>query len=158
LQKDAVYCAIYITAPVIQNQLDFDALLRSNLVDEVQVKDPQFKILRRRIAMLLGKWTPIKLAEQSKPLVYQIFHHLLNPEDEVNDQVVRVTAGRQLSNVVEAWEFEPKPFLPYIDDVLTRLMALIEEVELQETKMALLNTISVLSERMEEAVSTDSLQ
>jgi hypothetical protein len=102
--------------------------------------------------MLLGKWTPIKLANESKPLVYQIFHHLLNASDEVNDQVVRVTAARQLANVAAAWEFDSKPMLPFLDDILTRLMALIQEVEYQDTKMALLNTISILAERMEQHV------
>jgi uncharacterized protein (DUF3820 family) len=39
---------------------------------------------------------------------------------------------------------------------LDRLMALVQEVELAETKMALLNTISVVVERLEHNVSHQS--
>jgi hypothetical protein len=137
---------------MIHADLDFDALLTSNLVAEVQVEEPQYKVLRRRIAILLGQWVTIRVSKDNRPLVYQIFQHLLNPDDQLNDQVVRVTAGRQLKHVVDAWEFESQPFLPFIDAILTRLMALVEEVDLPETKMALLNTISVIVERTEHYV------
>jgi hypothetical protein len=72
----------------------------------------------------------------------------------LNDQVVRVTAGRQFSHVADDWDFQAQPFLPFAPDILSRLMALIEEVELPETKMALLNTVSVLVERLEHNVSS----
>jgi hypothetical protein len=78
---------------------------------------------------------------------------LLNEDDQLNDQVVRVTAGRQLKHVVDAWEFESQQFLPFAGDILSRVMALVEEVDLSETKLALLNTISVIVERMEHEVT-----
>lgn len=88
--------------------------------------------------------------------MYQIFRHLLNKDDQLNDQVVRVTAARQFRNVADEWEFSAEPFMPFAPDVLARLMALIEEVELTETKMALLNTVSVVVERLEHHVSKSS--
>ena len=90
-------------------------------------------------------------------MVYEIFQHLLNKDEEkFNDQVVRVTAGRQLKNIVDPFEFTPEPFMPYAPTLLGRLMALIEEVELNDTKMALLNTISVIVVKMQNHVSKDS--
>ena len=138
---------------MIHTQLDFDSLLVSNLVPEVQVQDAQYKVLRRRIAILLGNWVTIRVSKEHRPLVYQIFQHLLNQEDPLNDQVVRVTAGRQLKHVVDAWEFEAQQFFPFAADILSRVMALVEEVELSETKMALLNTISIIVERMEHQIT-----
>ena len=86
-------------------------------------------------------------------MVYQIFQHLLNKDDKLNDVVVRVTAGRQLKNVVDPFEFTAESFIPYATGILGALMSLIEEVDLSETKMALLNTISVIVVKMEHYIS-----
>ena len=89
----------------------------------------------------------------NRPTVYQIFQHLLNKDDKLNDVVVRVTAGRQLKNIVDPFEFTAESFIPYATGILGALMSLIEEVDLPETKMALLNTISVIVVRMEHHIS-----
>lgn len=81
--------------------------------------------------------------------MYQIFQHLLNKSEPLNDLVVRVTAGRHFKSIVDDWEFKPEQFLPFATDILSQLMMLIGEVELGETKMILLNTISVIVERLE---------
>ncbi|KAK5012194.1 hypothetical protein LTR60_004509, partial [Cryomyces antarcticus] len=149
LFKDSVYSAIGLAAQNIHQELDFDAFLSSTLVTEVQETRPGYNILRRRIAILLAQWISVEISEANRPLVYQIFQHLLDKADPLNDKVVRVTAGRQFKDIADEWDFKAESFLPYASDILTRLMALIEEVELTETKMALLNTISIVVERLE---------
>ncbi|WPH01658.1 importin-11 [Acrodontium crateriforme] len=151
LFKDSVYTAIGLAAPVVFEALDFDAFIRDVLVTEVQKQKPGFGIIRRRAAILLGQWISIKTTERQ--LVYQIFQHLLDENDPLNDLVVRVTAGRQFSKIVDDWNFNPEQFQPYADVILTRLMHLIEKTELTETKMALLNTISIIVERMDFRIS-----
>ena len=95
----------------------------------------------------------MKIASERKPIVYQIFQHLLDSSDPLNDQVVRVTAGRKFYEVANEWEFKAENFMPFAPAILDRLMALVQEVELPETKMALLNTISIVVERLEHSVS-----
>ena len=153
LFKDSVYTAIGLAAPVLHEQLDFDAFIIDVLVTEVQKQIPGYNILRRRAAILLGQWMSVKVSESSRPAVYQIFQHLLNKNDTLNDQVVRVTAGRQFKNICDVWEFNAEQFMPYAETTLTRIMQLIDEVELTETKMALLNTISVAVERLDHDIS-----
>jgi len=153
LFKDSVYTAIGLAAAVLQQHLDFDSFLSNTIVIEVQKQKPGFNILRRRIAILLGQWITVKVSAENRPLVYKIFQHLLDPNDSYNDQVVRITAGRQLKNIVDDWEFSPEQFLPYVQTTMTQLLSLIEQVENMETKMALLNTISILVERLEHHVS-----
>lgn len=142
LFKDSVYTAIGLAAPVVHEQLDFDAFIRQVLVAEVQKQTQGYSIIRRRAAVLLGQWISVKVSDDSRPAVYEIFQHLLNKDDALNDQVVRVTAGRLFKNICDDWEFKVEQFIPYAETTLTRLMQLIEEVELTETKMALLDTIS----------------
>lgn len=153
LLKDSIYAAIGLAAPVLERNLDFDFgyFLNNVLVEEVQIPQSGYNILRRRAAVVLGQWLPVKEG-LNRPLVYQIFQHLLNKGDQLNDQVVRVTAGRQLRNVVDPFEFAAEPFVPYVPSILGSLMALIEEVELPDTKLALLNTISVIVTKMERHV------
>ena len=151
LHKDSIYAAIGLAAPVLEQKLDFQGFLTSALVAEVQVQRPGYNILRRRIAIILGQWLPVKEG-LDRPLVYQIFQHLLDRTDQLNDQVVRVTAGRQLKNIVDPFEFAAEPFMPYAPNILGRMMELTKEVELPETKIALLNTISVIVLKMEQHV------
>jgi hypothetical protein len=151
LLKDSVYAAIGIAAPVLRKKLDFGAFLESTLVPEVQMQQAGYNILRRRIAIILGQWLPVREG-LNRPLVYQIFQHLLDKGDALNDQVVRVTAGRQLKNVIDPFEFAAEPFMPYTPVILGRLMQLVEEVELSETKMALLSTLNVIVTKMEHHV------
>ncbi|KAI4759022.1 ARM repeat-containing protein [Aureobasidium sp. EXF-3400] len=153
LFKDSVYTAIGLAAAVLQQHLDFDSFLSNTIVVEVQKQKPGFNILRRRIAILLGQWITVKVSAENRPLVYKIFQHLLDPNDSCNDQVVRITAGRQLKNIVDDWEFSPEQFLPYVQTTMTQLLSLIEQVENMETKMALLNTISILVERLEHHIA-----
>lgn len=154
LLKDSIYAAIGLAAPVLERNLDFDFgyFLNNTLLQEVQIQQPGYNILRRRAAVILGQWLTVKEG-LNRPLVYQIFQHLLDKEEQLNDQVVRVTAGRQLKNVIDPFEFAAESFMPYVPNILGRLMALIEEVELPDTKMALLNTISVIVTRMEQHIS-----
>ncbi|KAL8831886.1 MAG: hypothetical protein Q9191_000599 [Dirinaria sp. TL-2023a] len=144
--KDSIYAAIGLSAPILESRLDFGTFLSSTLSQEVQLQGPGYNILRRRIAIVLGQWLPVKEG-LDRPLVYQIFQHLLDPDG--NDQVVRVTAGRQLKNVIDPFEFTAEHFSPYAAKTITRLMILIKEVELTETKRALIDTLSVIVLKME---------
>ena len=153
LFKDSVYTAIGLAADILHDQLDFDAFLEKTLVVEVAKQKPGFNIIRRRIAIIISQWIAIKIAQEKKPVVYQIYQHLLDTSDPLNDQVVRVTAGRRFKDIADEWEFNADNFLPYAPTTLERLMALVQEVDLPDTKMALLNTISLVVYRLEHHVS-----
>jgi hypothetical protein len=147
-----VYTAIGLAADILLDHLDFDSFITNTLVAEAQKQKQGYSIIRRRIAIILAQWVTVKISKEKKPVVYQIFQHLLDSSDPLNDQVVRVTTARKFKDVADEWEFSADLFLPYAPTIVDRLMALVQEVELQETKMALLNTISSIVERMEHHV------
>lgn len=151
--KEAVYTAMGHASAHVVGKFDFDAVLASTIVNDAQQHGELYKVLRRRIAILISKWAPIKLSETSRPLVYQIFRHFLNPNDETNDLVVRITAARQLRWVADDLEFDVEAFLPYTADVLSQLVELVQNVGVDETKLALLESIRILVQRMEDKVS-----
>lgn len=88
-----------------------------------------------------------------RPLVYNIFEFILDKTNVLNDLVVRVTAGRQMKNVIDPWDMQIETFLPHAELILGRIITLVEEVDLVETKLALLDTISTIVIRMEHHVS-----
>lgn len=149
LLKDSLYSAIGIAAACLEDVLDFNTFLRTTLVPEVQMNQPNYNLLRRRTAILLGQWVPIKPGIIDRVAVYQIFTHLLANSEQLNDHVVRVTAGRQLRLVLEPFDFNFTDFQPYVKPLLESLMNLIAETELSETKMALLETVRVAVTKLE---------
>lgn len=140
---------------MLEDKIDFDSFLNGTLAQEVQINQPGYNILRRRIAIVLGKWLLVKEG-LNRPLVYQIFQHILDKCDPLNDLVVRITAGRQLKNIILPFDFSIRTFGPYCATITSQLMTLINEVELGETKLALLNTLTTLVQNLEEEVSLSS--
>ncbi|KAG8533613.1 uncharacterized protein KY384_001353 [Bacidia gigantensis] len=149
--KDSVYAALGLAAPVLHDNFDFSGFLSSRLAPEVQSEGPDCNILRRRIAIVLGQWLPAKEG-LDRPLVYKIIQHLLNANDKNNDQVVRVTAGRQLGNIVDPFDFNASDFVPFAPVIIERLLDLAKEVDLAETRQALLNSLHILVVKLEASV------
>lgn len=150
--KDSLYSAIGLASASLEQHLDFNSFLENTMVPEVQIHDHEYRLLRRRIAIVLGEWMPVKPGPMNWDAVYQVFQHLLNKDDPLNDLVVRITAGRQLRHVFDPWEFTPKRFMPYAQAILGSLMALVQEVDAAETKMGLLETVRVAVVKMENHV------
>ncbi|QPG95032.1 hypothetical protein C2857_007524 [Epichloe festucae Fl1] len=151
--KEAVYTAMGLAAAHVSEVFDFDGVLSSTIVHDARQQGGLYKVLRRRIAILISQWAPVKLADESRPLVYQVFQHFLNPNDETNDLVVRITAARQLRWIADELGFVVKAFLPYTADVLSQLIQLVQSVDVDETKLAILESVRILVTRMEEEVS-----
>lgn len=153
LAKDAIYTAVGLAAPVLHPSLDFDGFLHNTLVNEIQVQQQGYNILRRRIAILIGQWVSVNVSAESRTTVYKVTQHLLNRDDPYNDLVVRLTAARCLKSSVNEWEFKVDSFLPYVDDLFGKLMGLIDEVEETETRMSLLEVIGLIVERLEHHIA-----
>ncbi|KAK2875967.1 hypothetical protein FQN49_001488 [Arthroderma sp. PD_2] len=153
LLKDSLYSAVGLAAPCLESRLDFNSFLTSTLVPEIQIQGPGYNILRRRISVILGQWAEVKSGDLDKTSVYGVFQHLLDKDDPINDQVVRVTAGRRLRQVLDPFEFSAEQFQPFSAPILQSLMQLIQEVTLVETKMALLETVRVAVVKMEHHIS-----
>lgn len=151
--KDAVYTAMGLSANVVFHEFDFDSFLTSTLVNDIQQSGPGYKVLRRRIAILIGQWIHIKISQANRPLVYQIFQHLFNADDPTNDHVVLITAARQLKTIVDDFSFQSEGFLPYAPVILDRVLSLIQQVEQTETKMAILDTVRMVAVRLEQDIA-----
>ncbi|CAG8445796.1 3687_t:CDS:10 [Acaulospora colombiana] len=171
--KDAIYCAIGLGAHELYDELDFDSWLVNNLLVEIANSDP--RIIRRRIAWVIGRWVCVRISKENRPKVYDAMTYLLKPEE---DLVVRMTAAINLryyilallsahkhkkkkikfaltffSARVDEWDFDSNGFIPYLDRSITLLTRLIGEVEQFDSRMKILNCLSLIVERMEELIA-----
>ena len=146
--KEAAYCALGCAAAIVHETFDFDRFLTTTLVKDTQIQDSMAKLLRRRISILLSQWIPIKISRENRLVVYEIFRHLMKRDDQHNDEVVRITAARQFKWIADEFEFSADDFLPFAADYFTILVNLLDEVDSDETKLAILSTIRVIVGRM----------
>ncbi len=151
--KEAVYTAMGLSAALVYENFDFEDILKSTIVGDAQLTSPYCQVIRRRIGILLSQWTPVKATKDSRRVIYEIYRRFLDPKDSNNDIVVRITAGRQLKAVVDEFGFDGEQFLPFASDILTELVSLLQNVVIDETKLAILETTRSLIERMGTHVS-----
>jgi hypothetical protein len=152
LQKEAVYTAIGLAMPVLHEIIPFDKFIEDTLIHEVRKPVDGYNILRRRAAIMLGQWAPCDTVYQ-RELICSIFNGLLDKDDPLNNLVVRIAAGRHFAKFVDAWGTVPHHLTPQVDVLLPRLLILIQNVELTETKMAVLNSVSVMIAKLDHEIT-----
>ncbi|KAH8283563.1 hypothetical protein KR018_006464 [Drosophila ironensis] len=155
LLKDAIYNAVGQAAFHFFNKLDFGAWLTSQLLAELRIEAPNFRILRRRIIWLVGHWVGVQLPRELRPLAYEACLHLLRP---VEDMPTRLAAARTLTLLMDDFEFMPEAFHPYFPPVFEALFLLLHEAEECDTKIVVLTTMTLVIEKMSEYIEPQALQ
>ncbi|KAK7203529.1 armadillo-type protein [Myxozyma melibiosi] len=150
LTKDAVYCAFSITSSALFEDVDFDKIFEQILAPQVMHASadspPMLRIIFRRIAIIISDWVSVKCGQQTRKIIYDVLARLLDPSLPLNDLVVQLSAASALKSAVDEWDFKLEDFLPYLELFLTRIMEMMNKMEMIETKLALLQVISVIVE------------
>ncbi|XP_016940953.2 importin-11 [Drosophila suzukii] len=155
LLKDAIYNAVGQAAFHFFNKLDFGAWLTSQLLAELRVEAPNFRILRRRIIWLVGHWVGVQLPRELRPLAYEACLHLLRPQE---DMPTRLASARTLNLLIDDFEFMPEAFHPYFPSLFEALFLLLHEAAECDTKIVVLGTMTLLVEKMSEYIEPQALQ
>lgn len=132
LSKDAVYSAIGITAFDLLDEVDFDNLFTSHLVHELKVTDSNYRILRRRVIWLVGRWTDVRFSAKNRPLLYEACVHLLTNDP---DFVVRYHTAITLKTAIDDFDFKCDIFMPYLPTIFSLLFNLLKEAKECDVKM-----------------------
>ncbi|CAG8655095.1 235_t:CDS:10, partial [Cetraspora pellucida] len=131
--KDAVYCAVGLGAHELYDELDFDSWLVNNLLIEVANNNPNFKIIRRRIAWVIGRWVCVKVSKENRPKIYDAMTYLINPEE---DLIIAPFAEKITNLLPPLWQaaHDEHLFKPAILLILTKLVQAlrVESVNLHE--------------------------
>ncbi|XP_072393190.1 importin-11-like [Diabrotica undecimpunctata] len=145
LKKDAVYNAVGLCAFDLYDAIDFDAWFTNTLYQELKVKDNNYRVIRRRVTALIGRWTGIKLSSELRPVLYECINNLLDPKE---DMAVRLTAASTLRYAIDDFEFNCDQFKDYMFTSFNLLFTLLKEARECETKMQVLNVMTLLLEIM----------
>ncbi|KAL2754967.1 hypothetical protein ACRALDRAFT_1043675 [Sodiomyces alcalophilus JCM 7366] len=147
--KDALYTAMGLAAMHLVKKIDFNSFLKENLVPDAQQTGPLAKVIRRRIAILLGQWPFQEVTLEGRSIIYGMFRHFLSTEDPNNDVVVLATAARNLQTVLDDLDFNAEAFAPHAQPILQALTKLINDLSNDETRLAVLETIRIGVTRLE---------
>ncbi|XP_054286364.1 importin-11-like [Macrosteles quadrilineatus] len=145
LAKDAVYNAVGLAAFDLYDEVNFDEWFTTTLRTELQMKEGNYRVIRRRVAWLVGQWTGVKLSCDLRPALYAAMLPLLRSDEDI---AVRLTACSTIKSAVDDFEFNSEQFMEYLDPLFGLLFALLKEVHECDTKMHVLGVLSFVVERV----------
>ncbi|KAJ3378599.1 Importin-11 [Entophlyctis sp. JEL0112] len=162
LLKDAVYAAVGYCAYDLFDFMEFDQWFEQKLLKECTEQTPQtnplWKIIRRRVPMLVSYWIAVKSEPRMRPLFYRVLLHLASAENE-KDLVVRLSAVTTLRVVVdEGLLTDSEIFQPFVETCVKVLVELVVAAEDFETKSNCLQTLKsiiyMMGQKVERATMT----
>ncbi|KAK0087433.1 hypothetical protein PV326_005190 [Microctonus aethiopoides] len=149
LMKDAVYLAVGLVAFDLWDDVDFDQWFSTTLKQELEIKDSRYRIIKRRVCWLIGKWTRVKLDPKLRPELYEMMIGALSSEE---DLVVRLEASCTLRHALNDFQFVSEEFMPFLERIFTLLFNLLREVTECDTKMQVLYVLSFVIEQVGENI------
>ncbi|CAG7848308.1 SubName: Full=Uncharacterized protein {ECO:0000313/EMBL:CCA73991.1} [Serendipita indica DSM 11827] len=151
IKQEAVYCAVGRCAHRLKD-IDFDSWISQSLAQEALDPNPIYRIIKRRIAWLFGRWYAERSLSQSREKVYEILVHLISAQGEGSDLAIRLTAATALENCINSVNFEIPVFHPFITPSLSALLQLVADTESQDAKRRVIRSINTLIDNVKEAI------
>lgn len=145
LLKDAVYNAVGLAAFELYDEVNFDQWFLTTLKEELKIRSNNYRIIRRRVCWLIGKWTRVKLSAGLRPELYKLMVEALSPDEDLG---VRLAASGALKRAIDDFQFNSEEFSPYLEPAFSLLFSLLQEVAECETKMHVLYVLSFVIEQV----------
>ena len=145
LQKEAVYHAIGLASYELFDEFNFDTWFINQLVPDLHKSGVEYTILHNRVLWLIGRWINVKFSAPNRILLYQIICNILK---ESKDIVVKLTTSETLRLAVDEIDFKVEDFEPFLEASFTCLCKFLMDVSECDTKMKVLNVISLMIERV----------
>ncbi|RKP31922.1 ARM repeat-containing protein [Metschnikowia bicuspidata] len=158
LIKDSKFCIFQLSAHSIADKVNFNQLLEQVFIPEGLRNDVvENKIIKRRICLIISAWIDIDCSPESRVRIYKLFLDFLNPDNSINDKVVKLTTIQCLRNVVNDWKFVKQDFQPFLQGFVNLSIAMLHEMAFTESKLFILDTLATLIERCNPLVDQASL-
>ncbi|PIA28651.1 hypothetical protein AQUCO_06800076v1 [Aquilegia coerulea] len=145
LLKDAAYGAAGHVYYELSNYLNFKDWFDRALSLELMNDHPNMRIIHRKVALVLGQWVS-EIKDDSKRQVYCALIRLLQGKD----LAVKLAVCRSLCFLVEDANFSKKDFIDLLPTCWDLCFKLVEDVQEFDSKVQVLNFISVLIEHANE--------
>ncbi|KAH3672828.1 hypothetical protein WICMUC_004050 [Wickerhamomyces mucosus] len=144
LIKDSIFTIIQLSAHSIYETIEFNEIFPNFFLPEGCKNDLiEYKILKRRLSLLIKEWYSLNLInEDNMNKIYSMFLTFLDPTNEINDKVVKLTTLQTINSIILDYELNKQIIEPYISKFIPNILQLIDGMELVETKNFLLKILS----------------
>ncbi|KAK7294729.1 hypothetical protein RJT34_17624 [Clitoria ternatea] len=147
LLKDAAYGAAAYVYYELSNYLSFKDWFNGALSLELSTEHPNLRVIHRKVALILGQWVS-EIKDDTKRPVYCALMRLLQGKD----LSVRLAACRSLCLHIEDANFSEKEFVDLLPICWDSCFKLFEEVREFDSKVQVLNLISILIGHVSEVI------
>ncbi|XP_059427930.1 uncharacterized protein LOC132161765 [Corylus avellana] len=147
LLKDAAYGAAAYVYYELSNYLSFKDWYNGALSLELSNDHPNMNIIHRKVALILGQWVS-EIKDDTKRQVYCDLIKLLQDKN----LSVRLAACRSLCLHIEDANFSKREFIDLLPICWGSCFKLVEEVQEFDSKVQVLNLISVLIANVSEVI------
>ncbi|XP_052173406.1 uncharacterized protein LOC127788817 [Diospyros lotus] len=147
LLKDAAYGAAAYVYYELSNYLSFKEWFNGALSLELTNDNPNMRIIHRKVALILGQWVS-EIKDDTRRPVYCAVIKLLQD----SDLCVRLAASRSLCFLVEDANFSETDFSDLLPICWDLCFKLVEEVQEFDSKVQVLNSISILTAHIGEII------
>ncbi|KAK2656300.1 hypothetical protein Ddye_009352 [Dipteronia dyeriana] len=147
LLKDAAYGAAAYVYYELSNYLSFKDWFNGALFPELSNDHPNMRIIHRKVALILGQWVS-EVKDETKRAVYCALIKLLLEKD----LSVRLAACRSLCLHIEDANFSERDFTDLLPICWDSCFKLVEEVQEFDSKVQVLNLISILIGHLNEVI------
>ncbi|BBN14841.1 importin-11 [Marchantia polymorpha subsp. ruderalis] len=147
LLKEAVYNAVGVANYDLYDYIDFKSWYDSCLAQELHNRHPNGRILRRRVAWLVGQWVS-KIKDEMRRPIYSALLGLLGD----NDLAVKLAACRSLHNLIDDVHFYEEEFVEFVPTCLQFLFEFMGTAQEFDSKLQIFNLVSLIIERLGEKV------
>ncbi|THH11497.1 hypothetical protein EW145_g638 [Phellinidium pouzarii] len=133
LQKEALYCAIGRCAQRLKAIIPFQQWVGQNLTVEVRDPNPNYPIIKRRIAWVLGKW---------------VSDECTSPSNDIWNIVIYLLSARGPGTDAVSLQFDADAFAPHLPAAISHLIELLVETDTLEAKRRVTQCLNIIIERM----------
>ncbi|WVQ77454.1 hypothetical protein IAR50_007140 [Cryptococcus sp. DSM 104548] len=109
---------------------------------------PLHRIVKRRVAWLIGEWVTAEEDSAKLPVVWQMLMYLLSERSSSSDKAVNLTSAIAVKECVDLWELPIDYFLPYLEQTVHELIKLLGEACTLDGKKYVNEAIGVVIERV----------
>lgn len=138
LLKDACYASLVLGYNTLSEELAFSDIY-ALICKDLEIDDPRYKIIRKRIAMIISQWV-MDIPQEMHKEVFSLLVYLMNDKDIV----VRFHTAVAVNNLLSEIDFDYEPYSEQIKPTVYFIIALSNDMQESNTTRHVLELVSKL--------------
>ncbi|PRT53765.1 hypothetical protein B9G98_01385 [Wickerhamiella sorbophila] len=144
LELDGALQCLEYGAGTLVNHTALEPILEQALVPRLNaVSVDSYRIIRRRICLMIAAWVPIRSDENFRHFIYEMVSKQIFSSNPLNDLIVQLAGLHLLKVSVDDFDANVDEFMPYAEQNFEKIYELIGKVSTLEIKRLLLENLSV---------------